>query len=83
MKKRELEISTFRFISEVRIVIDNLEREAVTHNYKEFIWDALKSRLKGDNNMKWIVKEMNSIDEFIDREEVKEFIKKGSLNQII
>ena len=83
MKKRELEISTFRFISEVRIVIDNLERGTAAHNYKEFIWDALKSRLKGDNNMKWIVKEMNSIDEFIEREEVKEFIKTGSLNQII
>ena len=78
-----MEISTFRFISEVRIVIDNLEREAAAHNYKEFIWDALKSRLKGVNNMKWIVKEMNSIDAFLEKEGVKEFIETESLDQII
>jgi len=72
MKKIEMERSTFRFISELKRQISLLERTAGNTDYQALIWDTLKHRMEDIPNMKWIVKEMDSIDEFLNSEDIRE-----------
>ena len=89
MKKVQMETSMIRFIGELRKVandLDNLnvqEGSPTKTTFKDVIWDGLKIRLKGHSNMRWILKEMDSIDAFLELPEVNEFRKAESLDQII
>ena len=83
MKKIEMERSTLRFISEVKKQIGLLERQAGDTDYQALIWDCLKHRIKDIPNMKWIVKEMDSIDSFLEIDEIKEFRETEGLDQLI
>ena len=89
MKKVQMETSMIRFIGELRKVandLDNLnvqEGSPTKTTFKDVIWDGLKIRLKGHSNIKWILKEMDSVDEFLEMPEVKEFRKTSILDQLI
>ena len=89
MTKRVMETSMCRFIGELRKVtndLDNLnvqEGSPTKTTFKDVIWDGLKIRLKGHSNMRWILKEMDSIDAFLELPEVKEFRESSALDQLI
>ena len=89
MKKVQMETSMIRFIGELRKVandLDNLNFQIDNPNkvtFKQIIWDGIKIRLKGHPNMKWILKEMDSVDEFLEMPEVKEFRETETLDQLI
>ena len=89
MTKAQMETSMIRFIGELRKVandLDNLNSQTGSPNkvtFKQIIWDGIKIRLKGHPNMKWILKEMDSVDEFLEMPEVKEFRKTSILDQLI
>jgi len=89
MTKRVMETSVCRFIGELRKVTNDLDNlnfqidspDKVT--FKQIIWDGLKKRMGGHPNIKWILKEMDSIDEFLELGEVKEFRETSTLDQLI
>ena len=88
MKKAQMETSMIRFIGELRKVANDLDNlkfqdEPNKVTFKQIIWDGIKIRLKGHSNMKWILKEMDSVDEFLEMPEVKEFRKTSILDQLI
>ena len=89
MTKAQMETSMVRLIGELRKVandLDNLNFQVDKPNkvtFKQIIWDGIKIRLKGHSNMKWILKEMDSVDEFLKTPEVKEFRKTSNLDQLI
>ena len=88
MTKAQMETSMIRFIGEIRKVANDLDNlkfqdEPNKVTFKQIIWDGIKIRLKGHPNMKWILKEMDSVDEFLEMPEVNEFRKAESLDQII
>ena len=89
MKKAQMETSMIRFLSELRKVANDLDNVNVQEvsptktTFKDVIWDGLKIRLKGHSNMRWILKEMDSIDAFLELPEVKEFRESSALDQLI
>ena len=88
MTKVQMETSMIRFIGELRKVANDLDNlkfqdEPNKVTFKQIIWDGIKIRLKGHSNMKWILKEMDSIDAFLELPEVKEFRESSALDQLI
>jgi len=85
MKKREMEISIFRFISEFRRQI-SISGSVMHHcdiSWKEVFWDSLKMRLKEIPNQRWLIREMNEIDKFLELDEVKELTDGYKIHDLI
>ena len=70
MKKIEMERSTFRLISELKRIVLLLDNNTGS-DYDEVVWGSLKNIIKDLKDQKWIFKEMETIDKFLEREDVK------------